>query len=249
MEERNMWQKQRKMWQGKATQRGELGWGPAVQPSLTSLGRLGLDCLRTRRPLLGGTGVLPSSRSTRPSSRAWNASRVSDFLRAHTVCTAAARLSSDTEPLLHLSLTPQTSTCPRHRVHCNLSLSPSLQSLQLSHPAASSISSSHYSLSFSPCGPSHPTHLPQDTSLVPVYVPSCPMPPTLEPFVLLQPRPKQHGTSWHPRSFPERLLQYTPWIPGESLTLGAGTTSLLPPFCGLPHSTAHPVASRRWLGG
>lgn len=58
----------------------ELGWGPTTQPRLTSLGRLGLDCLRARRPLLGGTGVLPSSRSTRPSSRAWKASRVSDFL-------------------------------------------------------------------------------------------------------------------------------------------------------------------------
>lgn len=70
-----------------------------MQTSLTSLGRLGLDCLRVRWPLLGGTGVLPSSRSTRPSSRAWKASSVSDFLWAHTVGPAATLLSLEAEPL------------------------------------------------------------------------------------------------------------------------------------------------------
>lgn len=63
--------------------------GRRKQLGLTSLGRLGLDCLRMTLPLLGGTGVLPSSRSTRPSSSAWKASNVSDFLQAHTACLAA----------------------------------------------------------------------------------------------------------------------------------------------------------------
>lgn len=198
VEERSMWQKWRKMWQGKATQLGELGWDPV----LTSLGRLGLDCLRTMWPLLGGTGVLPSSRSTRPSSRAWKASRVSDFLQACRVCPAAARLSLEAESLqtlFHLSLTPQNS------LDCHsFFLSLLLQPPQLSCPAASSMHSSHYSLSFPPSSHSHPTTCPA------YFVgPSlCPLQPCANDDgashvspVKTQPTP---CTSWHLPCFPEQ---------------------------------------------
>lgn len=187
---------------------------------LTSLGRLGLDCLRARRPLLGGTGVLPSSRSTRPSSRAWKASRVSDFLWAHTVCPTAARLSSQAEPpqtQLPLSLPLQISTSSGLHAHHSLSLTLflSLQPPQLSCSAASVMPFSHYSLHFPPSASSHPTHLHQDTSLVSINVPFCPVPPTLEPLMLLQPRPKQHcGLLGIPDLFLSSSYSRF-WIPGE----------------------------------
>lgn len=205
---------------GKSKPAWGLGMWSCHAGNLTSLGRLGLDCLRARRPLLGGTGVLPSSRSTRPSSRAWKASRVSDFLWAHTVCPTAARLSSQAEPpqtQLPLSLPLQISTSSGLHAHHSLSLTLflSLQPPQLSCSAASLMPFSHYSLHFPPSASSHPTHLHQDTSLVSINVPFCPVPPTLEPLMLLQPRPKQHcGLLGIPDLFLSSSYSRF-WIPGE----------------------------------
>lgn len=131
-----------------------------MQPSLTSLGRLGLDRLQVRWPLLGGTGVLPSSRSTRPSSRAWKASSVSDFLWAYTVGLAFTLISLEARPLqtlLHISLTPQTSTCLRHCVHRSISLSPSTTSAFISCCLIHVFFT--HSSSFPPS--LHPMHLPR----------------------------------------------------------------------------------------
>lgn len=178
-----------------------------MQRSLTSLGRLGLDRLRVRWPLLGGTGVLPSSRSTRPSSRAWKASSVSDFLWAHTVDPAATLLCLEAKPLqtlLHLSLTPQTSPGPRHCMCCSISLSPPTTSALISCCLIHVFFTLF--LRLPSIFTSHP--LAQDTFPFPLYVPSCPVLPVLELLLLLQLKPKQlPGTSWHHLSFLKWLLQ------------------------------------------
>lgn len=161
-----------------------------------------------RWPLLGGTGVLPSSRSTRPSSRAWKASSVSDFLWAHTVGPAATTLLSLEEEtlqtLLHLSLTPQTATCPRHCVCYSLSLSPLITSAFISYCLTHVFFTLF--LKIPTIFASHP--LVQDTFPVSLDVSSCPLLPVLELLLLLQLKPKELlGTFWHPPSFPEWLLQ------------------------------------------